>query len=216
VPRLGARRLLPSERRQSARYSRFVGWAKLILPTAAGGLIAALGAWPYVSANFERLAAQFPRLDVAQVRDQRMLNPRYSGIDKQQRPFTITAESGRQEGGDASDGLIALDTPKADIQTKEGAWVVVTGNTGIYQPQAHFLDLAGDVTLFHDKGYEFKTATARVYVEDGMAEGHDAIAGAGPSGSISGEGFRMLHNGDTVMFTGKSTLVMNGAHGEAK
>jgi lipopolysaccharide export system protein LptC len=215
TPSLGTRRI-QLERNYTIRYSRFVGWAKLILPTVAGGLIVALAAWPYLQVNIERLKTIFPKIDIAQLRDQKMINPRYSGVDKDKRPFTVSADAGRQNGGDTpgADNLVGLDGPKADILTKEGAWVVVTGDTGIYQPETHFLDLFGHVTLFHDKGYEFKTTSARVDLDSGTAEGHEAISGEGPSGTVSGEGFRVLQKGDIVIFTGKNHLVLDHVHGD--
>jgi len=216
APALGVRRRMSLQRQRMVRYSRFVGWAKLILPSVAGVLIMALLAWPYLSASLERLKIVFPKLDITQLRDQKMINPRYSGVDRQNRPFTISADAGRQNGGDSSadNSLVALDGPKADILTKEGAWVVVTGDTGIYQAQTHFLDLFGHVTMFHDKGYEFKTSSARVDLDSGTAEGHDAISGEGPSGTVSGEGFRVLQKGDIVIFTGKNHLVLDHVHGD--
>jgi lipopolysaccharide export system protein LptC len=216
APTLGVRRSMSLQRGYTVRYSRFVGWAKLILPSVAGLLIVALASWPYLSVSLEKVKSLFPKLDITQLRDQKMINPRYTGVDKQNRPFTVSADAGRQTSGDTStdDTLMALDGPKADILTKEGAWVVVTGDTGIYQAQTHFLDLFGHVTMFHDKGYEFKTTSARMDLDTGSAEGHESITGDGPSGTVSGEGFRVLQKGDIVIFTGKNHLVLDHVHGD--
>jgi lipopolysaccharide export system protein LptC len=201
-------------RARSRGYSRFVGYAKLVLPMTAGGLIVALAAWPVITASFDHLRASLPKLNISEIKDLRMLSPRYTGIDKAKRPFTLTADIARQTPGNGD--LVALDVPKANIQTKEGAWVVMTGDTGIYQSQTHFLDLFKNVTLFHDHGYEFKTNSARVDLNGGTAEGDESISGGGPSGTITGQGFRVLDRGDAVVFTGKARLIMNGAHGEAR
>ena len=211
---LGARRNSGQIQRHAIRYSRFVGWAKLVLPLGAGGLLLLLASWPYISHGFDRLRLVFPKLDSAQVRDLRMVNPRFSGIDKEKRPFTLTADTARQNP-DNSD-LVGLEAPKANILTKEGAWVVVTGKTGVYQPNSHFLDLFDDVTMFHDKGYQFHTQQARVDLNTGSAEGSVPIDDAGPAGTITGEGFKILKKGETVVFTGKSKLVMQAANSEAK
>jgi lipopolysaccharide export system protein LptC len=195
-------------------YSRFVARAKFMLPLAAGAIILIMGIWPTLTTGIDRLTRHRTAVDPAFSRDFRMLNPRYTGLDKNQRPFTVTADSAREQGVNTSSGdaLMALDGPKADVLSKEGAWVVVTGKTGIYQPQAHLLDLSGGVTLFHDKGYQFKTASARVDLQTSSAVGQDPISGGGPSGKASGAGFRMLQKGDIIVFTGKSHLVLNNAH----
>lgn len=217
MARDGSGRILARERLQSVRYSRFVARAKLFLPLATAAMILMLGAWPSFSTGVERLLAKVPRIDLTRSGDFRMLNPRYTGLDKDQRPFTVTADAAREQGvnNGSGDALVALDGPKADILTKEGAWIVVSGKTGVYQPGAHFLDLFGDVTLFHDKGYQFKTRTARVDLDAGAAVGHDSVAGGGPSGTLSGEGFRILQKGDIIKVTGKSELVMNGVHSDS-
>lgn len=214
--RLGATRLLRREVRRTIRYSQFVARAKLVLPLTAGALILAVAAWPTLSASVQRLKTGLPKLDASQLSDARMFNPRYTGLDRDNRPYTVTADAARENGTNAADanGIIALEGPKADILTKEGAWIVVAGKTGLYQPNAHLLDLFGNVTLLHDKGYRFKTASARVDVDAGTAEGHEHITGDGTSGTVEGEGFRVLNKGDTVIFTGKSKLVMNSAHGD--
>lgn len=215
---VGGRRPGLDERGRSERYSRFVGRAKLVLPSVAGLMLLALAGWPTLSTSLDRAHARFPKIDANQIRDLRMVNPRYTGLDKEQRPFTITAEAARQTGTGKAEGsdLVALDRPKADILSKEGTWILVSGNTGMYQPEAQFLDLFGEVTLFHDKGYRLTSQTARVDLAGGTAEGHDPVSGNGPSGSVQAEGFRILDKGDTVVFTGHSHLILNGPHDSAK
>jgi lipopolysaccharide export system protein LptC len=191
------------------RYSRFVGWAKLLLPTAAACLIVVLASWPYFSASITRLRVARPVLDARMIQDLRMLEPHYSGIDKEQRPFTVTAKTARQTSQD--DDLMALEAPKANIKSREGSWIVVTGDTGIYQSAAKYLDLSGHVQLFQDKGYVFHTDAARVNLDDGTTEGHDPVTGKGPGGTITGQGFHASHDGESVIFTGHTQLNMNAA-----
>jgi lipopolysaccharide export system protein LptC len=208
---------LAGERVRSIRYSLFVARARFAMPIVAGAIILLVGAWPSLTSGLDRLA-RHARLDMGQLRDLRMLHPRYTGIDKDGRPFSLTAEAAREQGVNTgtADSLVALDAPRADILTKEGAWIVASGKTGIYQPQTHFLDLSGDVVMFHDKGYRLTTATARVDLDAGSAEGRDPISGGGPSGTIKGEGFRVLQKGDVLQVTGHAELVMAGAHGDDK
>ncbi|HWK46235.1 MAG TPA: LPS export ABC transporter periplasmic protein LptC [Stellaceae bacterium] len=202
------RRQTDTKQLQTRQYSRFVVRAKRVLPIIAGGLVLVLACWPYIASSLDHLRIGFAKIDLRDAHDLRMINASYSGLDREKRPFTVTADVARQ----APDGnLVALEGPKADMRTKEGAWLAMTGRTGIYQPQAHLLDLSQDVTLFHDKGYEFKTESARVDLNSGDAQGSDPVSGQGPGGTISGQGFRVLRNGDVVYFTGKSHLVLISA-----
>ena len=54
-----------------------------------------------------------------------MLAPHYSGIDSHDRPYTITATSGRQVGQNRID----LDAPVMDMMTSSG-WVLLHADRG--------------------------------------------------------------------------------------
>ena len=186
-------------------YSRFVAFMKLALPAAAAGLLLLVAIWPHIQSTIERLH-KLPRIDFTQARDLRMVNLHYSGRDRHDRPFTVTADAARQRS--ESDDLVELEGPKADMTTDNDTWLALTGYSGVYRPQAQLLDLFGNVELFQDKGNEFKTDTAHIDLSKGTAEGEDPIQGQGSFGTIEAEGFRVENEGDIVIFTGKSRLVL--------
>jgi lipopolysaccharide export system protein LptC len=190
----------------SRRYTRFVALMKLVLPLVALTLLVLVGVWPQIQGTLDRLAAAFPKLDLNEARDLRMVNARFSGIDKQNRPYTVTAEVARQMP--SRDDLIALEGPKADITLQSGSWLAVTSDTGVYQQQSQILDLFGQVHLFHDRGIEFTTDSARVFMAQGTAEGNERVEGQGSFGALEAEGFRLLDRGERIVFMGKSRLTL--------
>jgi lipopolysaccharide export system protein LptC len=194
----------PRPRVFSRRYSRFVSLAKRIFPAIAVALIVLVAVWPRIEEAIEHVHFALPRIDLREARDLRMVQAHYSGIDRQNRPFVITADVARQNPGAAD--IIALEGPKGDMTTLTGSWFEIMSHTGLYQPQAQLLDLFGDVQLFQDKGNEFNTESAHVDMANGTAEGHEAIEGQGPFGHVTGEGFRILDRGDVIIFTGRSRL----------
>jgi len=165
--------------------------------------------WPRLAPLWERMRLAFPAIDLREAGELRMINPRYSGADRTGRPFVVTAAIGRQVP-DRQD-LVSLEKPRADMKTHGGTEIVVTAATGIYQSQVQLLDLFGQVTLVHQNGTRFVTDTARVDVANNAAEGHDPIAGDGPSGDVKADGFQILDRGDTIIFTGKSDMLLKGA-----
>jgi lipopolysaccharide export system protein LptC len=199
--RSGASRRLS---RPSMGYSRFVGWMKLLLPAVAIALLLLVVAWPRIQAGLDRLKLSFTRLDLSEARDLRMVNARFSGLDKRHRPYVLTADVARQMP-DRND-LMALEGPKGDITLQNGAWLAITSYTGVYLTQGQLLDLFGDVKLFHDRGYELTTDTAHIDMTAGTAEGHDPVQGQGVFGDITSEGFKLLDHGQTIIFTGKAKL----------
>ena len=151
-------------------HSRFVQRSKWILPTLAVSLLLLVATWPQLKSAVERLRLNLPRIDLSDARNLRMLDPRYTGIDKDNRPYVLTAASATQASG--SDDIISLAEPKGDMTTSSGNWVEVTSYTGTYQPQPQLLDLYGDVELYQDRGNEFHTDSARIDIANGTAKSH--------------------------------------------
>jgi lipopolysaccharide export system protein LptC len=135
-----------------------------------------------------------------------MVQPRYVGVDRQNRPFVMTADSARQMFPDNND-MIGLEGPKADLTTANGGWNEVTGFTGTYQPQPQIMEMFGDVTLFTDRGDEFHTDTAHIDLATNITQGHDPVNGQGPFGHIESQGgFRSQDRGATIFFFGHTNL----------
>jgi lipopolysaccharide export system protein LptC len=189
------------------RYSRRVAMMKLALPTIGIGLLLMVTIWPRVAPLFDRL--RFNKIDLREARELRMINPRYGGTDRSGHPFIITAAVGRQIP--ARDDVMALDQPRADLQSHTGAAIVVTADSGVYQSQTQFLDLFGHVTLTHENGTTIVTSSARLDTTNDAAEGHEAVEGHGPSGDIKAEGFQVIDKGAIVIFTGNSDLWLRGS-----
>jgi lipopolysaccharide export system protein LptC len=135
-----------------------------------------------------------------------MVNLHYAGVDKHDRPFTVTADGARQRP--EVDDLVELEGPKADMTTASNTWLALTADAGVYRPQAQLLDLFGNVDVFQDKGNEFVTDSAHIDMGKGIAQGEDPVEGHGPFGSLKAEGFRIENQGDVIIFTGKTRLLL--------
>lgn len=194
-------------------HSRRVALLKRVLPAIGLSLMLLVAVWPRLAPLLERIRFTLPAIDLREARELRMLNPRYLGTDRENRPFVVTAAVGQQVPDNAN--LMSLEKPKADLQAHDGATVVVTAATGIYQSQAQILDLFGNVKLVHQNGTEFTTDTARLNVASNSAQGDDPVEGHGPSGDVKAQGFRILDKGDTLIFTGNADVVLKGAHANA-
>ena len=190
--------------RPQDRYSRFVAAAKRLLPLLAVALLALVALWPRVGINFQHLA-NLPRIDPREAHDLRMVNPHYTGVDRDNRPYVLTADAARQLSSDIND-LIGLEGPKADVTSAAGGWIEISAYAGTYQPQPQTLDLFGNVALYMDRGDEFHTDSATIDLARNSAEGREPVTGQGPFGHVESEGFRVLDRGDTLMFTGHVTL----------
>lgn len=191
------------------RHSRRVGVLKVVLPASALVLLVVLGLWPSLRGDDDRFQVGFADLTPTAVENLSMVNARYHGVDKRNNPFAVTAERGTEE--DPKNGVVVLDNPKADFITQGGAGVYVEARLGTYYQQEQWLDLEGDVNLFHDQGYELHTQRARVHLKDGTAEGSDPVNGRGPQGRLDGQGFQISDQGRKIVVKGQSGMSLKGA-----
>ncbi|MBV8507620.1 MAG: LPS export ABC transporter periplasmic protein LptC [Alphaproteobacteria bacterium] len=178
------------------------------MPIIGVALLALVTIWPRVVPLLESVRFGFPVIDLREAHELRMLNPRYAGVDRENRPYVVTSAIGRQASD--RDDLMSLERPRAEMTMHNGALVVVTAATAMYQSQAQLLDLFGDVNLVHENGTRFVTSTAHVDVAADTAGGNDPVSGHGPSGDITAQGFRVLDRGNMIVFTGKSNLLLKG------
>jgi lipopolysaccharide export system protein LptC len=190
------------------RYSRGVALLKLVLPAIGAALLLLVAMWPRLAPLIETVRLAVSAIDLRGAGELKMIDPRYAGTDRLNRPFVVTAKVGRQLPSRSD--LMSLESPKAVMTVHGGAKVVLTAATGIYQSQAQLLDLFDNVVLTHQNGTRFVTRRAHADFAGNTAEGHDPIEGHGPSGDIWGQGFHVLDKGDTIIFTGHSHAILKG------
>ncbi len=179
---------------------------KIVLPALAVVLILLVVIWPQVSLKEGRLRISLSDITLEETDRLIMLNARFEGVDDKNQPYTLTADQARQSTG-VSD-LVELELPKGDLLQKSGSWLALTARQGLYNRFAELLDLSGDVSLFHDRGFELHTESAQVDLKGGTAYGYEPVQGQGPNGTIASEGFRLLDRGEIIVFTGASRLVI--------
>ncbi|HSE77275.1 MAG TPA: LPS export ABC transporter periplasmic protein LptC [Alphaproteobacteria bacterium] len=193
-------------RRFSALRSSVVHLLKVVLPIAALIIAASVLLWPHLQPEERRIKLKPVAVGIEDIENLRMLQPRYMGVDEKNQPYTLTAEQATQDSGDSD--MTELSRPKADITLENGTWVALTAEQGQYNKSTRRLELLGDVNVFHDEGYELKTARALVEFDRGVASGSAKVAGQGPNSELEGEGFRLLDRGARIIVTGKSRLVL--------
>lgn len=191
------------------RYSRMVGTLKLVLPSVAVVLLGLVVAWPKLSSTEDGFHISFAQLSSSAVENLSMVNARYYGLNRRNQPFTITADVATEDK--PGSGLIVLDQPKGDFLTAAGKGVYVESRRGFYQQKQQYLDLEGEVSLYHEDGYELHTEKARVDLRTSDVVGTVPVEGHGPQGRIDGSGFRILEKGTRVEVTGKSMMNFKGA-----
>lgn len=196
-----------ARRRPDDSYSRFLGWMKYLLPAAALILLGLVLFWPVIQQTGERIARQTEDLArTAPLRNFEMANPRYEGRDDEGRPFVLTASSARQ--AELGADRVRLREPRAQVTLENGNLLTVTAERGVFLQDERLLTLRGDVNVYHDAGYTFKTELAILDMRENTAHGDEPVIATGPKGTLEAQGFRVLDDGKTVLFTGRSRVTL--------
>ncbi|MCS6854516.1 MAG: LPS export ABC transporter periplasmic protein LptC [Elioraea sp.] len=209
VPSLRARTVVP-DAGAIARRRLVVGVLKRALPLAALAALALTLAWPQITGSEDRMRMAYRKPTEALPDSARVLDARYTGRDERDRPFTLTAERAEQAEGSS---IVALVAPRGDVTLENGAWVALMALAGRFDRTTRRLDLAGDVVLHHDAGYEVRTERARIDLAAGRAEGDAPVAVQGPAGSLDAPGFRLEEKGALVIFPGPARMLLRMAEG---
>jgi len=203
-----AMRPAPADGRRShaAGYSRFVSLTKFILPALALLLIVLVVIWPHLQVKDTRFRLGFTAITAGESEDPSMVNPRFLSADKDSQSYSVTADLAKNLLKE--NATVQLEMPKADISLDDGTWLVLTAETGVLVREKKALELTGAVNVFHDSGYEFRTESASIDLAKGIASGKNSIRGQGPFGEIEGEGFKLDKERKSILFTGKSRVVI--------
>ncbi len=189
---------------------RLMRWGKFALPLIAVGLGVAIFYLAQVEVGKNQvLVGSDTEVIPEEIDSVSMTNARFSGRDSRNRNFTVTADEARQKSSDSA--IIHLTHPKADLDLTDGRLVAIHADSGIFVRSDQLLNLAGEVTLSDNRGFEFHTDSASIDLGRNTASGDAPVAGRGPSGDIVSEGFRVLDDGNRVIFTGKTSLTLTVA-----
>jgi len=193
--------------RAGGSYTTFANSMRIALPLVAVAIVVLVVAWPQLTEKPKNFSLSVSNVTTTETGMQQIINARFTGTDADNRPYSITADTASQLKN--SPNTIELAFPKADITLKNGAWLALSAETGNFNRKNQILNLQGGVNLFHDRGYELRTAAADIFIKQGIARGNKPVLGHGPLGTIRSTGFRILDSGRRVLFTGKSRLILH-------
>lgn len=133
-----------------------------------------------------------------------MMKPHYQGVNKNNKPYTITAEKGLQKDKDT----VVLDSLRADMNSQNGTWIAMNAGTGEMNMTARTLKLTDGVEVFYDGGYQFRSKQADVDVGKGTAVGNSPVEGQGRAGTLQANSFTITERGNVIRFNGSVRMVL--------
>jgi lipopolysaccharide export system protein LptC len=193
-------------RSRSDRYSRLLGLAKIVLPGAGLGILAVALLWQDLMPEVISRRV-VPAIGLEALRRHEMSAPKFVGTDEKNRPYQVEAKSARL--AHARSDTVILEQPKGSMTLESGNWIAVTSRDGEFNQKTRIIKLNGDVYVFHDANYTFRTETATVDTEKKTAWGDRPVVATSPKGTIESKGFRIEDKGNTIIFTGKTKVILH-------
>lgn len=188
------------------RYSRLLGLAKIVLPGIGLAILAVALLWQDLMPKVMSGRAM-PQIGLEALRRHEMSAPKFVGTDDKNRPYQVEAKSARL--AHAKSDTVILEQPKANITLESGNWLAVTSRGGEFNQKTRIITLNGDVHVFHDANYTFRTEQATFDTATNRAWGDRPVVATGPKGTIESKGFRIEDKGQTILFTGKTKVVLH-------
>lgn len=191
--------------------SRRVLHLRRTLPILALLLLASVFVWPFLEG--QRLISMPITLPTPQLT---MEQPRFSGTDDQNRPFTVRAQRATQLPQNLMQ--VDLEAPEAEMMAPDGRPVAGSASVGRFDQTKKRLWLGGTVSLHQpaaDGTDALTFATTELYADFATRAvwGDKPTRLTGSFGTVEGQGFRVYDGGKVLLFTGASRAILNAGSG---
>lgn len=129
----------------------------------------------------------------------KMVSPRYLGRTSDGLPYRVTADSAVRLMD--STEQVELNNPVLYfLRNANAEESIVVAKTGVYNTVSQELNLATDVVLRTDDGYECLTEQATIFAAEKTVTGDSPIDCSGSFGNVSGKAYEILDNYSRFIF----------------
>lgn len=189
-------------------YSAFVRSTKLGLGFIAVLLIGLVLFYPLLRKQEPGVRISFNTSSNKPPAPTMMKNPRFHGLDKDNQPYTLTADS----ASELSQDQIAFENPAGDMVMKNGQHLSGKAKGGMFDKNTHILTLNGTVEMQDAQGYKLNTEKLLVDTMQKSAATSTEVYGEGALGKLKAYGGAMVDgNSQQIIFEGPVfvTLIMD-------
>ena len=142
--------------------------------------------------------------------EQIVIEPKFIGLDKNKKPFTIRAEKAKKTK--SNENLYELDTPSGEITDSSGNTIFLKSSKGEFDQNNQKIFLFKDVELTREDGLLFKTDRAMIDLNTNDIFGDTEVSGKNKRGKIFSSGFSITEKGNKILFQGKTNLLIKQKH----
>jgi LPS export ABC transporter protein LptC len=185
----------------SLRISRVLGW---LFSAIALGMMALLAyqAGTFSSLLPERVPSTGDAADnsapAALKEEITVTDSRFTGFDKRDQPFSISAKNAVQDENDAS--KVRLQSVEAEVRHKSGQQIAIKSNAAVYDSNSKTIDLEGDVRISSTGGFDARMAQARLDINRHRLRSEVPVKVVHPRGIIQANGMEIEDDGARILF----------------
>ena len=128
----------------------------------------------------------------------------FQGIDEFNQPFFLQAKKYQKIIN--NENKLLFEKPNAEINLRNGKWLTVIANEGIFDIEKQTLELMGDVLFLHSDGQQIDTNNAVIDLKKAIIYGNKKIFGKNETINFSSEGFKVVKTGKIFLLLGKSKI----------
>jgi lipopolysaccharide export system protein LptC len=129
------------------------------------------------------------------------------GLDKEQKPFRITASRGVQDAKNKD--IVHLETFTGTFARESGKDLQVTSQTGVYNSGNKILDLSGDVVISDGPGFRARMDKAQFDVDKRSLMSQAPVTVKTENGDIAADSLVSDNNGERMVFRGNVKASFN-------
>lgn len=191
-----------------ARYTRFVVFTKFGLLLVSTCLVAYMVMKASWNGEESKYSLVFSNIEVGEGGASKMIKPRLQGTDTEGRPYNILGEYAVQP----AQNQVSIHKVQGDMTLKDGSWATIMAETGDFDTTTMKAHLVGDVSLFHDSGYEFHSENVYADMKAKRAYSETPVEGQGLLGNLVADKFSMDTAEAVLRFDGnvKVTIYTQG------
>lgn len=138
--------------------------------------------------------------------EQIVIEPKFIGLDKNKKPFTIRAEKAKKTK--SNENLYQLEMPSGEIKDNSGNTIFLKSLKGEFNQNSQEIFLFKNVELTREDGLLFETEEAMIDLKTNDIFGKKNVSGKNKEGKIFSSGFSITEEGNKVFFKGKTNLLI--------
>lgn len=179
---------------------------KRVVLAAGSMLIVGFAIWFYLDHQERYVNPSSAGVNTEDLEEKRLYNPKYVSRDKQDRPYTITADVATED----KDGVVNLSHAKIVLEQGSNRFMILKANTARFQnQQLKKAVLEEDVNLTLDNDMTVKTSKANVDFQEGSIDGPNEVSGEGTRGTMKAKHFKVQDNWNTLQLYDQPEVVIN-------